>query len=444
MSLEQAAAADDGAPETRRAAAHVVRPADTLPVVELGADFRTIPLDALERLAVAHRDVRSSLRRVLGEGVGEATLLVTCHRVELYAALDGADTGEATARLADLLQPREGPPQPLTVRSGHGVVSHLVSVAAGLESAVLGEGEILGQVRRAAQAARKANAAGPVLDRLFQHAIRHARVIRGGLGLLRSDRSLSKLAVDVLTAKRDPTALAGVGVIGTGEVAADVLERLREAEVSRLAVVSRKPARAAAIGDGYGAEPWGLADISRVASEFDALVLATAATSPVLRPGHLTARSSSEPLLVIDLGVPRNADGRIAELPAVELVDIASLIEVADTGNGQDSLFEEIEAQLAKAADEFTEWYRCSQIGPVLAELRRRYEQIILDETLRNLPPTLATDLQGRARQLANRLAGKLLHQTVVGLKEIAVEESTDKAEELGRKLFLAGAERRG
>jgi glutamyl-tRNA reductase len=442
--LEQAAAAEDGTPRTRQAAPHVVGPADALPVVELGADFRTIPLDALEHLAVAHRDVYSSLRRVLGEGVNEATLLVTCHRVELYAALERTDTGEATARLAELVQPLEGPLQPLTVRTGQSVVSHLVSVAAGLESAVLGEGEILGQVRRAAEAARKANAAGPVLDRLFQHAIRHGRAIRGRLGLLRSDRSLSKLALDLLTAKRNPTELAGVGVIGTGEVAADVLERLSEADVSRLAVVSRKPARAAAIGEGFGAEPRGLADLPRIASEVDVLVLATAATSPVLRPGHLAARNSSEPLLVIDLGVPRNADGRIAELPAVELVDIASLIEVADTGAKRDSLLEEIEAQLAEAAEEFAEWHRCTQIGPVLAELRRRYEQIILDETLRNLPPTLASDLQGRARQLANRLAGKLLHQPLVGLKEIAVEESTDKAEELGRKLFLAGADHRG
>src|SRR5207237_23736 len=124
-----------------------------------------------------------------------------------------------------------------------------------------------------------------------------------------------------------------------------------------------------------------------------------------------------------------NADPRVAELPTVDLVDIATLIEVAGGGDRRELLLEDVEAELAGAADEFAQWYRCSQIGPVLAELRCRYEQVILEETLRSLPPVAEADVEP-ARLLANRLAGKLLHQPVVGLKEIAVEESTDKAAE--------------
>jgi glutamyl-tRNA reductase len=176
----------------------------------------------------------------------------------------------------------------------------------------------------------------------------------------------------------------------------------------------------------------------------DALVLATAAPRPVLRPVDLAGRDPAAPLLVVDLGLPRNADPRVDEATGVELVDLAGLIEAAGAAEERASLLEDLEAQLALAADEFAEWYRCSEIGPILVELRRRYEELILEETLRNLPPTLDGDVPACVRQLANRLAGKLLHQPVVGLKEIAVEESRDKAEELGRKLFLIGGDGRG
>ena len=254
---------------------------------------------------------------------GEYVCLATCGRLELYVA------GEARPSEAwwEWLATRSGVPlsivyQSWRLRSGQDAARHLLRVASGLASPILGEDQILGQVRTAFLGAQENGRVGPVLSALFRAAIHTGRRVRNETSLGAQVRTYAQRAVDVLLAT--PTVLGRVVVMGTGTVASELVDRMAELGVSPLAIVSRHRRRAVEMAARAGSRAVELDGLRAAIESADALVACTAASAPIIRTSVLANRT--RPLHVIDLGAPRNVTPEAGALSHIKLVTLEDLL----------------------------------------------------------------------------------------------------------------------
>jgi glutamyl-tRNA reductase len=415
-------------------------------VCHVGIDFNTNSQEVIGLLRPP-RDVSGlPIDRLTEEGVSEVVLLATCHRLELYAATqDPARAERALAQELDAMRPeREQIDLTPVVRLDAEAMRHLISIAAGLESARLGEYEILGQVRRAYRGARAAGTTGPFLDRMFQHAISAGMEIRSKLGISHQKRSLTDTAIDWIRSGVPETGDLVAVVVGAGETASAMAEQLMELGIGKLTVLNRTPDRAARIASRLGGEGGPLDRLPATVREADIVVCAMSGTQPVLRADHLTGWGSGaddRQKLVVDLGVPRNTEDTIVNMPRVRVLDMFGILDLA---LGEDSQrldwAANAEELLNDETQKFLEWRRLHSISPALKELRDHYEDVITVEaehTL-NADGQDSNDLpQEEIAQFAARLSGRLLHSFYTGLKEVAVHDSPQRAHEITRQLVL-------
>jgi glutamyl-tRNA reductase len=415
-------------------------------VCQMGIDFNTNSQEAIGLFRPPREASSLPIDRLTDEGVSEVVLLATCHRLEFYvAAQDPARAESALARQLEAMRPEheQGDLAP-AVRLDTEAMRHLISITAGLESARLGEYEILGQVRRAYRAARAAGTTGPFLDRMFQHAISAAREIRSTLGISHQKRSLTDTAIDWIRSYVAETDDRVAVVVGAGETASAMAEQLAGLGVGKLTVLNRTPDRAARIASLLGGEGGPLDRLPAAVEEADIVVCAMSGTQPVLRVNHLTRWGSGADdrlKLVVDFGVPRNTEDKIANMPGVHVLDMYGILDLA---LGEDSQRLEwaanAEELLNSEAQKFSEWRRAHSISPVLKELRGHYEDAITIEAERTLNAggQDGSDLpQDEIARFAARLSGRLLHTFYTGLKEIAVQNSPQRAHEITRQLML-------
>ena len=296
-------------------------------LVEVGTDFRASSLEALARARLADEAVPALLQEIAERGVPEVALLSTCNRFELYAATDTPRETAATLE-EEVLSLLGGDGQVETVvRCDREAVAHLIAVAAGLESALLGEHEVLGQVRRAHSRAAAAGTAGEVLSQLFGHAVRHGRRIRRALGLSSVRRSLTELAADWLASELgDPERRSAV-VVGAGETAAQMAARLRSAGFARLTIVNRSFERSRALAATLAAETERFERLPALLRDADVFVLATSAPAPLLARTDVGERA--ERLFVIDLGLSPNADAAVSRHPSVTMLTLSDVVALA-------------------------------------------------------------------------------------------------------------------
>lgn len=296
---------------------------DAVSVLQVGTDHRLLPLEELERL---HSHVGGE-PGVLRPECGGVVALVTCHRVELYVeGLQRMDALQAFACWVGGGEADDAALAPrLRLRRDREAGRHLLRVAAGLESAVLGEDQILGQVRSAYRAACAAGAAGPLLHRLFHAAFRTGKRVRSETGLGEGGRSLAGTAVAALQGDLGGLAGRAVLVLGAGEMAALAARRLRERGVGRLLIANRTRDRAEALAAEVGAEvlPWEWR--LRALAEVDGVVCATAAPSAVIPAAPLGAAAQHRTLAVVDLAVPRNVEVPAGETRGLRLTDLERL-----------------------------------------------------------------------------------------------------------------------
>ncbi len=296
------------------------------PLVMVGLHHRAVPLDVLER--ARPEEERGHLAPVLALGAAGAVGVVTCHRVELY--LEGASPSEAE-RL--FLHWRGGPLEgggPLVV-PGVAAARHLLRVAAGLEAAVLGDDQVLGQLRAAYRAACEARCAGPLLHRLFHAAFRAGKRVRSETGIGRGGRSLAGEGVAWLARCLGGLDGCSVLILGAGEMASIAARRLAKRGAGMIRVANRSPERAAALAAEVGGEPvpWGWREA--VLESVDALVVGTSAGEPVVRPERLAAAATSRGrLLAVDLSVPRNLAVPDVQVPGLRVMDVEGLARLLE------------------------------------------------------------------------------------------------------------------
>lgn len=417
-------------------------------IVILGVNHESAPVAIRERLAIPESDLPIALRE-LHELVAECYLLSTCNRTELYAFCGHESTG------AEILRRWIGARSGLSVEEvqqytyvhGHAAaVRHTFRVATGLDSMIVGEDQILGQVRRALGAARAAGTLGPILDRLGSSALACGKRARTLTALNQQPASVVSVALDAASRKLGTLAGARTVVIGSGRTASLALSHLLRTSPARVTVVNRSPERAAALALVHGVEaaPWQA--LPELLADADVIVSCTAAPRPVLTAGMLRAarEASSAPKLVcVDLGVPRDIDAQARELEGVLVLDLDAL--GSDASEIRSQRHRQVEAAEELVLDEverFISWWRDRDVAPVITLLHERMQRIRsteLDRALSRLPDASPSDREVM-RAMTVRITSTLLHELTIALKRDP--EGANMAVMLDRMLRLSEAGR--
>ena len=377
----------------------------------VGISHHGASLEVRERVAL-DPDEAAELARELAGDEGEAVCLSTCNRTELYVAGPGAEE-----RAAGALDDVDGA---LYRRADDEAARHLFRVAAGLDSRVRGETEILGQVR----AAYALGTPGPLLDRLFREALRVGRKVRAQAPV--GDPAASAASAAAVLAERVLGDLTNrqVLLIGAGEIGEATAGRLvaRGAEVAFVA--NRGEERRGRVARRLEAEPLSLEEIPRALAEADVVVASTNSRSYLVSRDEVEralATRERRPLLLIDLAVPRDLDPEIGTLPYAFLYDVDDLDEAVGTGTVEGAAAR-AEAIVAEEAERFRAWQASRGVVPAIASLRARAEEIRLGE-LERAGRRLA-DLSPEERRVVEavtvQIVNKLLHDPTVRLKEAA------------------------
>ncbi len=394
----------------------------------VGWDHRAAPLDLRERLAFTPEKAREALAGLFEEHIlSEGAIVSTCNRAEIYGMSDREDGLDALAgffsrfhRVDDALLRR-------TALSGHGdaTIRHLFRVAAGLDSMVLGEAQILGQIREAHRLATAAGTVRTVTNRLFMSALECGKRVRAETALGQKPTSVAGLALllagRIFESLRDRKVL----LIGAGETAELTARLLADAGVSEVLVVNRSHENGEALAAAIHGRAVRWEDRARAAASVDLVLSATNATEPVLTEGalrtalHATPRRG--PLLVLDLAVPRDVEPEVGELSDVYRYDLDSLQEMADVNararSGEVPRAEEIVEECVRR---FQEWWGGLLQGDVVRGLREKLETIRRSELEKHAGKLSALDPSARAavERLTETLVAHILHDPTVGLKE--------------------------
>jgi glutamyl-tRNA reductase len=396
------------------------------------------------------RDVLNAFRQQYPDG--ELVLLSTCNRVELYTA--GGDDAqldrEAVAEfLADQqrLHPDEVVDQ-MIYRAGADAVEHLFTVAASLDSMVLGEAQILSQVKQAYALACSSESAGPLTHSVFQAAMRTAKRVQETTSIHRRRVSIPSVAVgEVVPEVFDTLADKRVVLCGAGEMGEETLRYLKQSGASDICILNRSLERATALSEAFGAEaaPWeSLPD--RIV-EADLLIGTTAASDPIVDPElfkQLHARRQGRVLLILDLAVPRDFDPAAGDLSGVYLYQIDDL-EVACQRNRRERQKEWPKAKqiISEETQRFMQAINHRATGPVIQRLRNQAQELNQEELSRLTNKLrVSDDSEAVAREVEksfDRLINKLLHPPLSSIRDDAAAGHRDGLLDALRRLFKLG-----
>jgi glutamyl-tRNA reductase len=417
-----------------------------LSLLVVGLEPERTPVELLERVSVPDEQLDKVLAGLRDRSnLAEVVVVSTCLRTEVYAVAERFHDG--VADIQGFLADRAGTSTDELVSHvslwfDDQVTEHLFEVAAGLRSAVLGETEVLGQVRRAAERAAAARAAGPVLTDLFRRAVGAGRRVRTDTAIARGSLSLSHVAVELVADRVGSLAGRRVVVIGAGEMGQGVVDALGRAG-AHVVVANRTVARAAALAEPVGGRAVTLGSVAAELAVADAAVCCSGATAPVVATevwadaaGRRVARS---PLVVVDLGMPRNVDPVVGALDGVALFDMAALRQRADAAMAERRAELDAAAAIVRAeAARYRADLRARGAAPVVAALRSRVEEL-RDQALareRSRFPDLDDEQWSAVEAVVRDLVARLVHQPTVALKETAGTPRGDRLVEAVHTLF--------
>jgi len=404
---------------------------------------RSAPVEVRERVAFPPCAGRSFLRRLKDEGVvSEAVLLSTCNRTEVYSVVE--EEG-ARARVLDLLAEDRGVERASLEQDTYWLtdaeaVRHLYRVASSLDSMVVGEGQILGQVREAYRAATEEHCAGQILNRLFHTSLRVGKKIRSETGIGDSPLSVPRVAVKLAEEVFGDLAGRRALVLGAGDMSELVVKHLKDRGVADLLIANRTPERARLLAERVGGRAVAFDALTAELPEVDVVVSSTGSGEWVVQSetvaGALEARS--EPLFFIDIAVPRDVDPVVQTLGSVYLYDIDDLQAVVErNAEGRQDAAEEGEAMISPAVLEFTGWLSTLHVVPLIQELRNGAEQIRRHELARALDRVeLSPEEAASVERMSHSLVNKLLHGPIQEIKARAEAGSPIESSEVRRRLM--------
>jgi len=402
-------------------------------LIAIGLNHLTAPLAYRERVAFAPEDTGAALAQLTAQpGVREAAILSTCNRTELYCTVESGNEGVPAAWLQHHHQlTGERLDEFLYRHSDADAVRHLFRVATGLESMVLGEPQILGQVKDAYALARDAQTLRAPLDRLFQNTFAVAKRVRSDTRIGANPVSVAFTAVRLAERLFANLGDACVLLIGAGETIELAARHLTEAKARRLIVANRTLENAQALAGRFGGYAISLADLPKHIAEADIVIASTASREPIL-DRDTVARAILErkrkPMFLVDIAVPRDIDPAVAEIEDVYLYTIDDLRQVIDENlRGRREAARDAEAMIELSVEHFMGWWRALDLHNPISDLRRHAEAS-RDEVLAKAQGLLA---RGKSPDevlafLANTLTNKLLHAPSANLRAAALRGDAD------------------
>lgn len=397
-------------------------------VLVIGLSHRTGPVSLLERVALTG-DALTKLLKDAGESehVAEVAVLSTCNRVEIYAVVEKfhgglADVSEVLCRHTAIgleeLRPH------LYVHYEDRAVQHLFSVASGLDSMVVGESQILGQVRSALSLAQEHGTAGRVLNELVQRALRVGKRARTETGIDRAGRSL--VGVGLARAADELDGLAGrrALVVGAGSMSALAATMLAQENLAEIVIANRTFQRGQRLAANVGGRGIKMEQVPAALVEADLVISCTGATELVLDEATLRAAVTARggrPFFLLDLALPRDIDPNAAALPGVTLVDLEALAD-ADADGGVPNEVEAVRRIVAGEVATFAAGQRANQIAPTVVALRTMADDVVNAEMLRleGKLPDLDQKQRAEIAKTVKRVVDKLMHGPTVRVKELA------------------------
>jgi glutamyl-tRNA reductase len=386
----------------------------------VGVSHHTASVEERERFALSRAETGGILEQFRQAG-RSALLLSTCNRCELY----WGGPGDGQAWFEELARARGvAAAVPVTRHAGLAAVRHLFAVTAGLDSQILGESEILGQVRRAYDAARAAGTTTREMDLIFSAALSAGRRVRRETMLGRHPASVSSAAVDLAAQRWGAIGTRSVIVLGGGEAAEGLLRALHQQSASQVTLVNRHPERARVLACAWGADMAGWGELEERLETADLLLVATASARPVVTAAQLSRAASarrSEELLVVDLAVPRNVEPSARQIQGIQLLDLDDLQRLCCPAAGVAS--ERLHEAEAVVEDELVRLdlaFRGRGAAPRLAELHRVSLEMAEQESAWALAQleTLSDSEREVIRQMAERLVRRVLYPVSRNLRE--------------------------
>ncbi len=413
-------------------------------IVCVGISHKTAPLDVREQLWYSHNEIRNALPRLKASGLQECVLFSTCNRTELYAV---GDTVPAhTEQLQDLLiaEKNNAPTvgrHHLFAHAGVNAVEHLFRVASGIDSMVIGDVQILAQIKEGLRLAEEAGTNGFLTNRMFQCAFHVGKRVRTETAIGEGAVSVSYAAVELAGKIFDDLRKKSALVIGAGETAELTAKYLRAKGIGTLLITNRTAERAERLAQRVNGsvlpyesfrQQLDQVDIILSSVESDKFILTAEEVKSVCRRQHTGT------LFLIDLGVPRNIDPIVREIENVFLYDIDSLNGLVDENLlKREQEIPKVEQIIADELSEFIQWHATLEVQPTIVALRAIAERIRKEEVEKHINRFTAKDRE-LLDLLTTRIVNKILHTPIVNLKNGHDESLTERLQNIRtvRKLF--------
>lgn len=401
-------------------------------VVVVGLNHRTTPVEVLERAAIARDELAGALHDLAKrEHLAEVAVLSTCNRIEIY--LRATKFHPALAEVTDFLAAQSGVDADeltdyLYTFHDEAAVTHLFGVAAGIDSMILGEGEILGQVRGAWEEARRRDTVRQSLGALFRHAVEVGKRARTETEIARRAVSVSSAAVWLATERLGSLVGSKVLVLGAGKMGEGMTVALADTGVAEVVVANRNPERGSELAARVGGRPVGLDEAAAALERADLVLTSTGSGEVILTREDVEqamARRPGRPLLVVDIALPRDVEPAASSVPAVTLLDIDDLKTFVE--RSMDSRRREVgrvRALITEEVDRHRAEASAREVAPLVAALRARGEEIRAAELERHAARLESLDPETRetVEAVTRGIVNKLLHEPTVRVKAAAGE----------------------
>ena len=392
----------------------------------LGLSHRTSPLEMRESIALARDELPLALQSLKGV-LGDLVIVSTCNRTEFYStALDGSVVRHTlTDFLAQRFPRRQEEVSPcLYFYEQEDAVRHLFRVASGLDSMILGESEILGQVREAYSASVTQGCARGLISKVFHHALRVGKRARRETGIGENALSVSSAAVETARHTLGDISNSRVMVIGAGQAGKLVARAMKGRGIGQMVVVNRTLKRAQDLAQELGGEAASFDSLEKLLGTVDIVVSSTDSPDVVLSQAMVaraTSKRNGAPLLIVDIAVPRDAEPAIGQIPGLTLLDLDDLETVSQSNRlEREKEAAQVEVIIDEEVSRFREWWDSRKVAPGIAQLRDHAELLRLRElqkTLKQMPHLSEADV-ARIEVLSRAIVKKLLHHPIATIKE--------------------------
>jgi glutamyl-tRNA reductase len=397
-------------------------------LLAIGASHKTATLALRERLALPEGRAASLLVELVRSGeVNEAVALSTCNRTEIYLVATDAVDAESVALSALARQAGIRPTEllgSLYSLRGTEAVRHLFGVVAGLDSMIVGEAEVQGQVKRAYELALVEGTTGPITNRLFRDALGAGKRARTETGISRSRVSVSSVAVELAEQTLGDLKERDVLVIGAGENGELTARALKERGASTIFVANRRYDRAIGLAEKFGGKAVRFDDLPELLSIADIVVSSTASPHQIVGREELAVvaeQRDGRPLLLIDIAVPRDIDPAVRGLPGITLFDIDDLQQTASRNmSGREAEATKARSLIEEEVERFARWFASLEVLPTLAALRERADDIVAQVLRENDErwESISADDRRRVELMARAIVSRLLHEPTLRLKD--------------------------